>query len=84
MWSKDVVDTLDQQTSQIGVAGLRDPELRVPISGLTASRSQAEIAPDTAALLDALLAARVRTNVRAVRWPTPWTFSNASVSGYCV
>jgi hypothetical protein len=34
MRSKDVVGTLDRQTSQVGVAGLRDPELRVPISGL--------------------------------------------------
>jgi hypothetical protein len=58
MRSKYVVGTLDQQTSQIRVAGLRDPELRVPIAGLTASRSQAEIAPDIAALLEALLAAQ--------------------------
>ena len=48
MRPQDVVGALDQQTSEIGVAGLRDPELRVPISGLAASRSQAEIAADIA------------------------------------
>ena len=58
MWPNDVVGTLDQQTSQIGVAGLRDAELRVPITGLTASRSKAEIAPDVATLLEMLLAAQ--------------------------
>jgi hypothetical protein len=38
-----MVGTLDQQTSEIDVAGLCDAELRVSISGLTASRSQAEV-----------------------------------------
>jgi hypothetical protein len=56
--SEDVVGTLDQQTSEIGVAGLGDAELRVPISGLAASRSQAELTPYVAALLKALLAAQ--------------------------
>jgi len=35
MRSKDMVGTLDQQTSEIGVAGVRDAELRIMISGLT-------------------------------------------------
>jgi hypothetical protein len=39
---------LDQQTSQVGVAGLRDTELSVPIPGLTTARAEAEIAPDIA------------------------------------
>ena len=30
--SEDVVGTLDQQASQIDVAGLRDPELRISIA----------------------------------------------------
>jgi hypothetical protein len=56
MWAKDMVGTLDQQTSQIDVAGLGDTELRITISRLTASRSQSEIAPDVATLLKAFLA----------------------------
>ena len=84
MRSKDGVGALDQQTSQIGVAGLRNPELRVPISGLTASRSQAEIAPDIAALLKSLLAAQSQHERQSRKVATPWTFSNACVSGYCV
>src|SRR5271156_1251442 len=50
--------TLDQQTSQIDVAGLGDAELRITISRLTASRSQTEIAPDITALSEALLASQ--------------------------
>src|SRR5258708_37112346 len=48
--------TLDQQTSQIDVAGLSDAELRIAISRLTASRSQTEITTDVTALLEAFLA----------------------------
>jgi hypothetical protein len=54
--SEDVVGTLDQQTSEIGVAGLGDAELRIPITGLAASRSQTEVAADIATLLEAFLA----------------------------
>lgn len=56
MRSEDVVGTLDQQTSKIGVAGLGDAELRVSISGLAAPRSQTEVAADVATLLEAFLA----------------------------
>ena len=58
MRSEDVVGTLDQQTSEISVAGLGDAELRVPISGLAAFRSQAEVAANIATLLEAFLAAQ--------------------------
>ena len=58
MRSKDVVGTLDQQTSQIDVTGLGDAELRVAISRLTSSWSQTEIAPHITALLETLLAAQ--------------------------
>ena len=39
MRSEDMVRTLDQQTSQIGVASLGDAELRVAFPGLAASWS---------------------------------------------
>jgi hypothetical protein len=48
---------LDQQTSEVDVAGLGDPELRIAVTGLTASRSQAEIAAYITTLLEAFLAA---------------------------
>ena len=37
--SKDMVGALDQQTSEVCVAGVSDAELRVMISGLTSTRS---------------------------------------------
>ena len=37
--SKDVVGTLDQQTSEICVAGVGDAKLRIMVSGLTSARS---------------------------------------------
>jgi hypothetical protein len=39
MRSKDMVGTLDEQTSKVCVAGVRDTELRVMISGLASARS---------------------------------------------
>ena len=42
--SKDVVGALDQQASEVRVAGLGDPELRIAFAGLTAFWSQAQIA----------------------------------------
>jgi hypothetical protein len=50
--AEDVVGILDQQASELGVA-----ELRVSISGLAASRSQAEVAANITTPLEALLAA---------------------------
>lgn len=44
MRPKDVVRALDQQTSEISVAGLGGPELRIAFAGLTASGSQTEVA----------------------------------------
>ena len=58
MRSEDVVGTLDQQTSEISVAGLGDAELRIPITGLAASRSETEVATNIATLLEAFLAAQ--------------------------
>src|ERR1700731_259124 len=56
--AEDMAGTLDQQTSQVDVAGLRDAELRISIARLTASWSQAEIAPDISTLLEALFASQ--------------------------
>jgi hypothetical protein len=50
-----MVGALNQETSQIDVAGLRDPELRIAISGLTASWSQTEIATHILTSLEAFL-----------------------------
>ena len=58
MRSEDVVGALDQQTSKITVAGLGDPELWVPITGLAASWSQTEVATNIATLPEAFLAAK--------------------------
>jgi hypothetical protein len=52
---KDMVGALNQETSQIDVAGLRDPELRIAISRLTASWSQTEIATHMSTSLEAFL-----------------------------
>ena len=57
MWSKNVIGALDQQTSKIGVAGMRDAELRIVISGLTSPRSQAQVATHIATSSEPLLAA---------------------------
>jgi hypothetical protein len=83
--SQDMVRALDQETSQINVACFSNAELRIAIARLAASWSQAEIAAHISTSLEALLVfPRVRTNVRAVMWPTPWIFSSACVSGYSV
>lgn len=63
---KDMVGALNQETSQIDVARLRDPELRIAIARLTASWSQAEIAAYVSTSLEAFLVPRVSTYVRAV------------------
>ena len=44
MWPQDVVGTLDQQTSQIGVADLSDAELRIAFARLTAFWPEPKIA----------------------------------------
>ena len=56
MRSKDVIGALDQQTSEIGVAGVSDAELRIMISRLTSTRSQAQIAPNVATSSEPLFA----------------------------
>ena len=58
MWADDVVGTLDQQLSQVSVAGLRDSKLRVAIAGLAASGAQPEITAHIATSLEALLVAQ--------------------------
>jgi hypothetical protein len=58
MRSEDVVRALDEQTSEIYVACLRDAELRITVPGLAASRSQTEIAAYIAALLKAFFTAQ--------------------------
>jgi hypothetical protein len=39
MWSQDVVRALDQETSELDVSSLGNPELWVSFAGLAASRS---------------------------------------------
>jgi hypothetical protein len=53
-----MVGTLDQQRTKIHVASLGDAELWVAIPGLTAFRSQAEVAADIATSLEAFLASQ--------------------------
>ena len=53
-----MVGALDQQLSQIPVTCLGDSKLRVAITGLAASRPQAEIAADIRTSLEALLFAQ--------------------------
>ena len=53
--SQEVVGALDQQTSEIGVAGVSDAELRIMISRLTSTRSQAQIAPNVTTSSEPLL-----------------------------
>src|SRR5277367_1307953 len=56
--AEDMVGTLDQQASQVDVAGLGDAELRIAIARLTASGSETEIATNIATLLEAFLASQ--------------------------
>ncbi len=57
MRSEDVVRALDQQTSEVRVAGMGDAELRIVISRLTSPRSQAQIVPYIATSSEPFLAA---------------------------
>ena len=58
MRAENVVRTLDQQTSEIGVAGLGDPELRIVFAGLTAPWSQAEVTAHITTSTETLLVAQ--------------------------
>jgi hypothetical protein len=58
MRPEDVVRTLDQQTSEIGVASLSDAKLRIVFAGLAASRSQAEVTTYVTTSAEALLIAQ--------------------------
>src|SRR5438105_3598420 len=58
MRSEDMVRTLDQQTSKVGVASLGDTELRIVFAGLAASWSQAEIAAHITTSAEAFLIAQ--------------------------
>jgi hypothetical protein len=53
-----MVRTLDQQTSKVRVPGVGDAELRIVISGLTSTRTQAKIATNIATSPEPLLAAQ--------------------------
>lgn len=52
-----MVGALDQQTSEVCVAGMGDAELRIMISGLTTPRSQAQVATHIATSSEPFLAA---------------------------
>ena len=58
MRTEHMVGTLDQQSTQVDVAGLGNAELRVSIPGLTAFWAQTEVAADIATSLEAFLAAQ--------------------------
>ena len=55
--SEDMVRTLDQQTSEISVAGVGDAELRIMLAGLTAHRSKPKIAAHISTALEPFLVA---------------------------
>ena len=55
--SKDMVGALDQQASEVCVAGVGDAELGIVISGLTSPRSQAQVATHIATSSELFLAA---------------------------
>lgn len=57
MRSEDVVRALNQQTSEVRVAGVGDAELRFVISRLTSTWTQAQIAPHIATSSEPFLAA---------------------------
>lgn len=57
MRSEDMVGAFDQQASKIGVAGVGDAELRIMVSRLTSTRSQAKIATNITTPSEPLLAA---------------------------
>jgi hypothetical protein len=71
MRSQDVVGALDQQTSEICVAGMGDAKLRIMVSGLASTRSQANSNPHRDFVRTVPLLPSVSTKVKAVRWPTP-------------
>lgn len=50
-----MVRALDQKASQVDFARLRDPELRIAVSRLAPSWSEAKVATDISASLEALL-----------------------------
>ena len=58
MRSKNMIGTLDQKRSEVGVSSLSDAQLWVPFARLAASRPQAEVAADIATPLEAFLAAK--------------------------
>ena len=53
-----MVPALDQQRSQVNVAGLGDPELWIAVTRLASSGPQAEIASYVPTSLEALLVAQ--------------------------
>ena len=55
MRSQDVVGTLNQQASQIRVAGLGDTELRIAFSGLAAFWSEAKVAAHISTSIESCL-----------------------------
>jgi len=79
-----MVGALDQQTSEVDVASLGDAKLRVPISGLAASRPQAEIAAHIPASLEAFLAAQRQNVCQCRQLADAVDWSSACVSGYSV
>ena len=56
--SEEMIGALDEQGSEIDVARLGDAELRISLAGLAAPRSQAEIAANISASLEALFASQ--------------------------
>ena len=57
MRSQDMVGALDQQTSEICVAGMGDAKLRIVVSGLTPTWSQTQVATNIATSSEPFLAA---------------------------
>ncbi len=52
--SQDVVRRANEKTSEVGVAGLGDSQLRIEIAGLAVSRTQSEVGSDRTTALESL------------------------------
>ena len=84
MRSEDVVRALDQEASEICVAGVSDTELRIVISRLTSPRTQAQIAPHIATSSEPLLAAEGQHEGQGGEVADAMNLQQRCVSGYSV
>jgi hypothetical protein len=79
-----MVGALDEEASQVDVAGLRDPELRIAIARLTPSWSQTEKAADIPTSLEALFVPQGQHVGQCCNVTNFVDLSGGWVSGYSV